>query len=334
MMTYKTIYNTDLKLSSITFGAWAIGGWSWGGSDKNDAIKALHKAIDIGITTLDTAPVYGFGQSEELIGNVIKGKRKNLQILTKYGLKWDGEAKGEFYFNTTSNSGKALDVYRHASKESIIKECEKSLQLLGTDYIDLYQIHWSDPFTPIEETMDAMTTLHKQGKIRYAGVCNYSLDQVKEALKHFPIASIQNPYSMLRRDIEEELVPFCIKNEIGILPYSPLQRGILSGKIKPGHKFNEGDSRPNTIYYKEPNLSAITAFVEKTIKPIAEKHRAAVGQIVISWTLMQPGISTALVGARNPEQVIENARSAEILLSEEDITTIGTELDKLKISAV
>lgn len=333
-MLYNTLKNRELKLSAITFGAWAIGGWMWGGADKHDALDALAAAIDNGISTIDTAPVYGFGQSEELVGKAIKGKRDKIQLLTKFGLRWDGSGKGDFFFDTKSNKGQDLKVNRYASKESIIVECESSLRLLGTDYIDLYQIHWSDPTTPITETMEAMALLHKQGKIRYAGVCNYNLDQVKEALKHFPIATIQNPYSMLRRDIEDELMPFCAQNNIGVLAYSPLQRGILTGKIKPGYQFNEGDTRPKSLYYQEPNLTSINTFIENTLHPLAQKYNASVGQVVINWTIQQAAITTALVGARNRQQVMDNVKAVDFMLNKNELLQIDKMIKELKIQNI
>jgi aryl-alcohol dehydrogenase-like predicted oxidoreductase len=328
-MKYHKLGNSNLNLSSITFGAWAIGGWMWGGADKNDALDALDAAIDAGITTIDTAPVYGFGQSEQLVGKAMKGKRDKLQILTKYGLQWN-DTKGQLYFKTISNEGKALDIYKYSAKESVIKECETSLKNLGTDYIDLYQIHWPDPTTPIQETMEAMEILIKQGKIRYAGVCNYDAALVAESIKHFPIVSDQVPYSMVNRHIEEELVPCCRENNIGILAYSPLQRGILTGKMMKGHRFNDGDTRPMSAYYREPNYSRILDFLQ-TLSPIAEVHKATIGQVVINWTLQQPGISTALVGTRNRAQVLDNIKAVEFKISAEEISLINHNLKNLII---
>lgn len=326
-MDYINLGKSDLKISRITFGAWAIGGWMWGGADDADALDALHAAIDAGITTIDTAAVYGFGHSERLVGKAIQGKRDKLQILTKYGLKCD-DTKGQYHFKTISNEGKALDIYKYASKESIIKECEVSLKNLGTDYIDLYQIHWADPTTPVQETMEAMEILQKQGKIRYAAVCNYDKTLVEEALKYFPILSDQVPYSMVNRHIEQELIPFCMDHQVGILAYSPLQRGLLTGKMAKGYKFNHGDTRPMTSYYREPNFSRILDFIE-TLRPIAASHQATVGQVVINWTLQQPAITSALVGARNRAQVLDNIKALDFSLSPGDLAAITQNLNQL-----
>ena len=328
-MTHKTLGSSDFKVSQITFGAWAIGGWMWGGADDKDALDALSAAIDAGITTIDTAAVYGFGHSERLVGHAIKGKRDKLQILTKYGLQWE-DTKGQYYFKTFSNEGKPLDVYKYASKDSVIKECEISLKNLGTDYIDLYQIHWPDATTPIQETMEAIDILKKQGKIRYAGVCNFDTQLLNEALKYFPLLSDQVPYSMVNRHIEEELIPYSRKNNIGILAYSPLQRGILTGKMYKGYKFNHGDTRPMTGYYREPNFSLILDFVD-TLRPIAKKYKASVGQVVINWTLQQPGITSALVGARDKAQVLDNVRALDFSIIPEDMEVISKSLKNLQL---
>ncbi len=328
-MVYRTLGQSDIKVSEIAFGAWAIGGWMWGGADSGDAIKAIETAMDHGMTTIDTAAVYGFGLSEELTGKAIKGKRSDVQILTKFGLTWN-EKKGEFYFTSKDNSGMKVDIYRYASKEQVLKECDRSLKRLGTDFIDLYQIHWSDPTTPVSETMEALEILIKKGKIRAGAVCNYSLPLMREAVKTFTIASNQVPYSMVNRAIEEEVVPYCIENNIGILAYSPLQRGLLTGKIKKGHKFKDGDTRPSTIYFREPNLARILKLTGD-LKQIADEMNVTLSQLVINWTLQQPGITCVLAGARNPAQVLDNVKASEFRLSQEDISRINELLSNIAI---
>jgi aryl-alcohol dehydrogenase-like predicted oxidoreductase len=329
-MQYRKIGNSDLSLSVITFGSWAAGGWMWGGTESNDAVKAIQAAYDAGVTSIDTAPAYGQGLSEEIVGEAVKNiGRDKVQVITKFGLRWDS-TEGKFYFSSKSNEGQDVNMYRNASRESIIKECEDSLRRLQTDYIDLYQIHWPVDETPIQETMETVDLLIRQGKVRYAGVCNYSAEQVKEADKYVNIISDQVPYSMLRRKIEEELVPFTIKNNKAILAYSPLQLGVLTGKMKPGHKFNDGDHRSNLYYFTDENINKINAFLEK-IRSIAETKNAALGQLVLAWTIEQPGITIALVGARNPKQALENAAAADIKLSVEEINFITCELNKLEL---
>jgi len=329
-MEKRKLGKTELEITPVTFGAWAIGGWMWGGADKKDAIDALHTSLDIGISTIDTAPVYGFGRSEEIVGEAIKGKpRDKIEILTKYGLRWEND-KGEFFFESKDNNGNPIKIYKYASADSIVQECEESLQRLGTDYIDLYQIHWNDPTTPIDESMKAVDKLLKDGKIRYAGVCNYNVDQMAQANSNIPLASNQVPYSMVLRDIEKNVVPWCLNNEVGILAYSPLQRGVLTGKLKPGHKFNEGDHRAGMSFYKPENIQRINNFLENT-NPIKEKYNITNAQLVLNWTLQQPGITSVLAGARNAQQVKDNAGAAEFMLSKEEIEQINRELEKLTI---
>ena len=329
-MEYRKIGKSNLELTTVTFGAWAAGGWMWGGTERADAVKAIQTAYELGVTSIDTAPVYGQGTSEEIVGEAIKNiPRDKVQILTKYGLRWDSQ-QGEFYFHSRNNEGKEIDLYRYAGKESVIKECEDSLRRLGTDYIDLYQIHWADPTTPIQETMEAVDKLIKDGKVRYAGVCNYDAAQIAEASKYVDVIADQVPYSMLKRDIEEELVPHVIAHNQAILAYSPLERGILTGKLKPGHEFSEGDHRAGLPYYQDENIKRTNTFLEK-IKPIADRKKATLAQLVIRWTVEQPGITIALVGARNAKQAEQNAKAMNIQLNKEEIGFITEELDKLKL---
>jgi aryl-alcohol dehydrogenase-like predicted oxidoreductase len=215
-MKYRELGNSGVKITEITFGAWAIGGWMWGGADKKDAIAAIHKSLDLGITSIDTAPVYGFGTSESIVGEALSGNRAEVQLLTKFGLKWDTD-EGEFYFDSKDNSGKDVKIHKFAGKKSIIQECEQSLKRLRTDYIDLYQIHWPDVTTPIEESMEAIYQLMKEGKVKAAGVCNYSATQMETANQSIPLSSNQVPYSMVLRNIEKDVVPMAIENNIGIL---------------------------------------------------------------------------------------------------------------------
>ena len=202
-MEYRKLGNTELELSTITYGAFAIGGNMWGGNEKADSISSIHASIDNGVTTIDTAPFYGFGLSEEMIGEALKSHdRSKVQLLTKFGLVWDGSnnGKGDFFFDADDN-GKKIPIYKYASKSNIIKEVEESLKRLQTDYIDLLQIHWPDSTTPIHETMEALETLIQQGKIRAAGVSNYNVSQIQEAQKTIQLASNQVPFSMLNRKI-------------------------------------------------------------------------------------------------------------------------------------
>ena len=327
-MEYRKLGNSELELSVVTFGTYAIGGWMWEATEPKTAIEAMQAAYDLGVTSIDTAPIYGLGLSEELVAEAIKNiSRDKVQILTKYGLRWD-TTKGEFFYKSVDNSGKPFDLHRYSGKESVIEECENSLRRLKTDYIDLYQIHWSDKVTPIEETMEAVSRLIEQGKVRYAGVCNYTIEKMGEAEKVVPLVSNQIPYSMLRRDIEKETVPYCIQNKKGVLAYSTLQRGLLAGKIKPDHTFGEGDTRANNMHYTKENIIRVNTFLE-TLKPLAESKNATLAQLVIRWTIEQPGITIALVSARNPQQAILNAKVADIKLSPDEIKFINLKLNSM-----
>jgi len=329
-MIFRKLGNSELSISAIAFGAWAAGGWMWGGTEENDSVNAIMTAYDLGVTSIDTAPAYGQGKSEEIVGEAIKSlPRDKIQILTKYGLRWD-TTKGKFYFDSKDANGNPIKLNKYAAKESIIKECEESLKRLGTDYIDLYQIHWADPTTSIQETMEAISQLIEQGKVRYAGVCNYDVKLMNEAEKYITLVSDQVPYCMVRRDIEKELVPYILENKKSILAYSPLQRGLLTGKMKPGYQFGEGDHRGGLFYFSDENIKRTNDFLNK-IKRIADEKHATLAQLVIRWTIEQPGITIALVGARNPKQAGENAKAVEIKLSEDDINFINKELDKLEL---
>lgn len=324
-MEYRKLANSNLQISTITFGAWAAGGWMWGKTDRNDAIEAIRASYDLGVTSIDTAPIYGQGESEEIVGDAIKGiSRDKIQILTKFGMRWDLN-KGDFGFKSKNNEGVEIDIYKYAGKESIIKECEDSLKRLGTDYIDLYQIHWPESTTPIAETMEAVATLIKQGKVRYAGVCNYTADQMAEAEKTIGLVSNQIPFSMVNRAVEEKTVPYCIAHNKSVLAYSPLERGLLTGKITTGYKFQEGDHRATNKYFSEESIAKTNSFLEM-LKPLAAEKKSTLSQLVIRWTIERPGITIALVGARNAKQAIENAKALDVQLSEEEIKFIDSNL--------
>jgi len=329
-MKYNQLGDSQVKVSAITFGAWAIGGWMWGGSDKKDAVDAIHAAVDLGITSIDTAPIYGFGLSEELVGEAIAGKRQQVQILTKYGMRWDSQ-EGNLAFMSEDANGKEVPIHKFAGKKSVIKECEDSLRRLRTDYIDLYQIHWPDVTTPISETMEAVAQLIQEGKVLAAGVCNYNAQQLAEAEKTLKQATDQVPYSMVERQIEEDVTPYCLEHGKGILAYSPLQRGLLTGKITDDYKFEEGDHRPNTKHFRPENRKQVNQFLDK-IRPIADGYGVTLAQLVINWTIQQPAVAAALVGARDPKQVKENAKALDFMLTGEEINQINTLLANVKLT--
>ena len=329
-MEYRQLGESDLYVSAITFGAWAAGGWMWGGTERTDAVAAIRASYDLGVTSIDTAPVYGQGTSEEIVGEAIKGlPRDKIQILTKYGMRWDATL-GDFGFKSRDNAGNPIDIYRYAGKESIIQECEDSLKRLGTDYIDLYQMHWPNTATPIEESMEAVQMLIEQGKVRQAGVSNYTVGQMQRAETVLKLAANQVPFSMLNQGITETLVPYCMENKKAILAYSPLERGLLTGKIKPNHQFVEGDHRESYRFFKPENIAHTDDFLQR-IKPLADAKNASLSQLVIRWTIQQPGITVALVGARNAEQAIQNAKAIAVTLSADEIEFINQQLEALEL---
>ncbi|WP_017732673.1 aldo/keto reductase [Nafulsella turpanensis] len=330
-MELRKLGKSDVKVTPMAFGAWAIGGWMWGGAEEKAALGAIKAALEAGITTIDTAPVYGFGRSEGLVGKALEGiGRDQYQILTKFGMNWQTE-EGEYFFDSEDMEGRPFKMYKWASKEKVMQECEDSLRRLKTDYIDLYQIHWPDATTPISETFEAVERLMEQGKIRAAGVCNYSTAQVEEALQTVQLASNQVPYSMINRGIEKEVVPQAQEKGLGIIPYSPLQRGLLTGKIKPGHQFNEGDTREGSLYYTDENIRRTQALLDE-IKPIADSHNATLAQLVINWTMHRPGVACVLAGARNQQQVTDNARAFSFSLSKEEHDKITAAADRFSLA--
>jgi aryl-alcohol dehydrogenase-like predicted oxidoreductase len=328
-MEYRRLGRSEGKVSAVALGAWAIGGWLWGGMDDAKAVAGIQKAIDLGMTTIDTAAVYGFGHSEEIVGRAIAGRRDKIQILTKFGLRWD-LAKGTQYFDTTRPDGQPVRLYKYGGAESVAEECEQSLRRLGVEAIDLYQHHWPDPSTPVEETMEACAKLLKAGKIRAVGVSNYSPELMERAQRVVPLASDQPPYSMVRRGVEADVLPWCIEHKVGVLVYSPLQNGILSGRVTMDREFPPDDLRSRNPYYKKENRRRILGFLEK-IRPIAETHGASLAQLVINWTIHRPGVTAALVGVRNPQQAEENARAAAFRLTAEETSEINARLNALEL---
>jgi aryl-alcohol dehydrogenase-like predicted oxidoreductase len=229
MMEFTQLGKSNIKCSKIILGAWAIGGWMWGGTDEKAAIEAIQTSLDNGINCIDTAPVYGMGLSEELVGKAIKGRRDKVVIATKCCLRWD-TTEGSDPWETVDPQGKPFTVMTNGNPASIIKECEDSLRRLGVDVIDLLQIHWPDTNTSIGDSWNALVQLKKQGKVKAIGVCNYNLSQLAEANEIYPLDTLQSPYSILRTDLENEIIPFCKENQITTLAYSPLERGLLTGK--------------------------------------------------------------------------------------------------------
>jgi aryl-alcohol dehydrogenase-like predicted oxidoreductase len=330
-MEYRQLGNSDVKVTAVTLGTWAIGGWMWGGQDESDALDAIRRSVDLGVTSIDTAAVYGFGSSEELVGKAIAGRRDQVQILTKYGLRWDIDGNGEEHFDTVDSEGNPVTIYKHAKADSVIEECERSLKQLGVETIDLYQCHWRDRTTPVEETLAAVDKLLKDGKIRAAGVSNFAPDEILAANQVVPLASDQPPFSMVNRSAEKDVIPTCRENGIGVIVYSPLERGLLTGKVTMDREFPETDHRSRNPFFAKENRRRVLDFLDK-LRPVADGHDATLAQLVICWTIHRPGITAALVGARNVQQAEQNAAAADLELSDEEMRRIdelveGLELD-------
>ena len=326
VLRYINLGKTDIKVSVIGLGTFAIGGWNWGGIEVSDAIDAIKSSIDNGVNFIDTAPIYGNGLSEELVGKAIKGMRDKVVLATKCGLVF-GTDKGEFFFEY-EDKGK---VHKYLGPESIVRELEVSLKRLGTDYIDLYQTHWQDPSTPIEATMEALLKLKSQGKIRAIGVSNVSMEQLKAYTVAGEIASDQEMYSMMDRDVEKDILPWCKANDITFLAYSPLSRGLLTGKITEDHEFKDGDSRKEDPRFSKENRKKVSDFLNK-IEPVVKNYDMNYGQAAISWAFSQYDNVVALCGARNEAQTLENIKAGKFLLTKEELDLVNIHLEKYNFS--
>ncbi len=322
-MEKRKLGTSEIEVSAIGLGCWAIGGWMWGGTDDEKAVAAIRKAIDVGMFFLDTAAIYGFGHSEEIVGKAIEGRRDEVILATKCGLVWEHPTREPRFVDEEGNK-----VYGDLTKESVLREAEESLRRLKTDWIDIYQCHRPDELTPAEETMEAMNLLLEQGKIRAIAVSNFSVEQMEAFRRYGPVHSDQPRYSMLDRTIEPEILPYCRENNIGILAYSPIEQGILTGKVTLDREFRFGDHRRHRPWFQKKNLKRALDFLEK-LKPIADVHGKTLAQLAANWVISQEGVTSALVGARTPEQVVENAGAADWRLTEDELKQIEEYVEEL-----
>ncbi len=318
-MRYVILGNTGIKVSVIALGLWAAGGTFWGGTDQQAIEKAINASIDTGINFIDTAPGYGYGLSEEILGRAIKGKRDSVVLATKCGLVWDVDEGFLHYSFPGIGNEKSVNVFRRLKKDSIKKELQQSLKLLGTDYIDLYQTHVQDPNTPIAETMEALLELKSRGYIRAIGVSNVTMNILKEYSAYGTIDSDQEKYSIIDRNIESSLLPWCRENKASMLAYSPLSQGLLSGNMNPERKFTKDDSRIlfNPERFSRESILETNLLLEKNLGLAAEKHNATVGNIAVAY-LLQDETVIAICGARNEKQAAENAKAGDIILDQQD----------------
>jgi aryl-alcohol dehydrogenase-like predicted oxidoreductase len=327
-MQPRRLGTSEVSVSPIIFGAWAIGGWMWGGTDEREAIDAIRAAFDHGVNTIDTAAIYGQGYSEELVGRAIKGlPRDKVVLATKCGRRWDTPDTGSDPWNYQDRHGNPVTIRSNSRPESIAHECEQSLRRLGVDVIDLYQIHWPDRTTPVEESMRALERLRQEGKIRAFGVSNFDIEWLRKARDAAPnLASLQPPYSLIQRQIESQILPFCRQNSIGVIVYSPMERGLLTGKVGPDRKFPEGDHRATHKFFTPENRQRVLDTLER-VKPIAERHGVSYAQLAINWTVHEPGVTAALVGARNAQQAAHNAEALSFRLTPDEQAAVRKAFD-------
>ncbi len=309
-MNTKKLGNSNLSITPVGFGAWAIGGsgweFGWGEQDDKTSVAAIHRALELGINWIDTAAVYGMGHSEEIVALALRtwpGPRP--YVFTKCGLRWDEQGY----------------VHRSLTADSIRRECEDSLRRLNVEVIDLYQIHW--PTEDLEEGWTAMAQLQKEGKVRWIGVSNFTVEEMRRARAIAPITSLQPPYSLVRREVEQETLPYCRSEGLGVIVYSPMASGLLTGAMtrERAAKLPYSDWRSRDVEFHEPRLSKNLALVER-LREVGERHRRPPGQIAIAWVLQNPAVTGAIVGARNAKQVEGNVGAAELRLTDEEIAKI------------
>lgn len=299
-METRRLGTSDVKITPIIMGTWQAGKNMWVGIEDAETIKAIRAAFEAGITTVDTAEVYGNGHSEQIVAQALSDIREQVTYATKV-------------------------FANHLKYDQVIEACEGSLKNLKTDYIDLYQIHWpsgayNSEVVPIEETMSALNKLKEQGKLRTIGVSNFSRAQIEEASQYGRIDSLQPPYSLFWRQVEKDIRPYCVENNISILAYSSLAQGLLTGKFGPDHKFEEGDHRAKNKLFKDENYERVQQALNK-LRPIAEHHQSSLAQLSLAWLIAQPQ-TNAIAGARNAEQASQNAKAAEVKLSGEELQEI------------
>ncbi|KRC86017.1 General stress protein 69 [compost metagenome] len=314
-MNTTTLGASGIECETVGLGTWAMGGWMWGGNDDAAAVDAIRASLDAGVRLIDTAPAYGLGHAESLVGTALKGRRQDAVIATKCGLVWHTQQGAHFF----DEAGKP--VHRHLGRDSIFHEVEQSLGRLRTDYIDLYITHWQDSATPVAETMDALLDLKRQGKIRAIGVSNITPDTLTEYLRHGPVDAIQERYSLIDRGIESTLLPLCRDHGVASLGYSSLALGLLAGPIDPARQFAGDDQRAGNPRFSAANRARLQAFFQD-LAPLQQRLDCSTAQLMIAWTTRPGAVSLALCGARTPQQAMQNAGAARLTLDAAAIAAI------------
>lgn len=310
-METRQLGQTDLQITPIGFGAWAIGGgeWvgGWGSQDDQESIAAIQRALDLGINWIDTAPAYGLGRSEQVVARALKGRSERPYIFTKCAIRWREDRS----------------IYNSLTAESVREEVENSLRRLETDVIDLYQIHWPDPAEEIEEAWTTMAELQREGKVRHIGVSNFNVEQLRRIQAIAPVASLQPPYSLVKPQVEDELLPFCQQQGIGVIVYSPMMSGLLTGKMTRERIANmpDDDWRRGAPEFQEPQLTRNLQLVE-VLRSIGERHGRSPGEVAVAWTLRHPAVTGAIVGARRPSQIEGTIGAADFRLTPEELAEI------------
>ena len=321
-MKYCPIGTSSLNASSIVIGTWSTGGFQWGGTDEQESIRAIHAAMDEGVNIIDTAPIYGFGESEIRVGKAIKGRRDRVLIATKCGVVWHID-DGTLFFSAdsqgTTEDGSGRKVYRYLNPQSIRYEIEQSLSRLRTDYIDLYQIHWMDHITPISEVMGVLMQLKNEGKIRAIGVSNVSVEELKQFRAEGVVDSDQERYSLFDREIETKNIYYCLKKEMAFMAYSPLFHGLLTGKITRNENFKQGDIRNTRLRFAGDYVVKVNKMLQR-LEPIVTSRQITTTQLVLAYQLCQPGCTHVVVGARKVAHAIENSQAADLNLTNDELT--------------
>ncbi len=320
-MERRRLGSSELEITPVVLGAWAIGGLMWGGSDERESLEAIRASLDAGVGAIDTAPAYGLGRSEELVGRALQGRREGVLLMTKCGLRWERD-DGELRFELPRPEGGRARIYHNLAPDSLREECEASLRRLRTDVIDLYQIHWPDPRRPLEDAFEALVRLRDEGKVRALGVSNLSPPQLELARQAGALVCHQPPYNLIDRGIEADVLPWCREHRVGVVVYSPMARGLLCGRVGRDQTFAETDHRHRQKYFAAGYRGRVLDALER-VRPLAERHGATLGNLAVAWVLAQPGVSAALVGARNAAQARENARAAALALPDADLAELS-----------